>query len=282
MSARVALAAAALFCLAAPARAQETEAAFTQRMVERFRAAIPDRKFEVAEPLQLRIVREGDPYEVNVGRIFNYCRSSTAEECESSIATFVTSSADAIRNVDPAFTSGQLRVAVRSSDYCDYIDSERRLHEKSKSGPLRRPYVAGVCTLILADFPTIARGVSAEDLEKIGLDVDAAWALAERQTLADLPTPTALDGLENGISIVDGFDYAPSIMLNAEGWREASARGEILIAVPSGNSAIVVRRATITDLDGFRNAVREHFETAERQVSPLIYRWTTEGWKPID
>ena len=275
------LAAFALVAACSPAIAQESEADFTRRMADRFQGALPDKKFEIGEPLQLRIAGEAEPTEINVGRIFNYCRTSTADECEASVDSFVTKIADSLRNQDPPLTGAQLRVAVRHRDYCDYIAGDSRFREKSKTGPLWRPYVAGLCTLILADSPQSARSVTIEDLEKIGLDADAAWALAERQTLAELPAPKTLEGLKDGMSFLEGFDYAPSIMLN-EGWGEAAGSGEIFVAVPASSHAVVVRRSNVTDLDGFKRTVREDFDTAERGISPFVYRWTKDGWKVVE
>lgn len=277
-----AFAALALVAACSPASAQESEDDFTKRMAERFQAALPDKKIEIGEPLQLRLAGEAEPTEINVGRIFNYCRWTTADECEASVASFVTKIADSFRNMDPPLTSAQLRVAVRHSDYCNYIEGDSRFREKSKSGPLWRPYAAGVCTLILADFPQSARSVTAEELEKIGLDPEAAWALAERQTLANLPSPKTLDGLDDAMSMIEGFDYAPSIMLNMAGWREAAGSGEILLAVPASTHAVVVKRSNIRDLAAFKRTVREDFDTAERGISPFVYRWTKDGWKVVD
>lgn len=279
---RFAIAGVALALACAPAGAQESEAAFTQRMVERFKAALPGKTIETGEPLQLLIGGEKEPIEINVGRIFNYCRSASAEECERSIADFVAKGAGTVRSAGAPLTGAQLRVAVRHRDYCDYIDSDPRFREKSKTGPLKRPFVGDTCILILADSPETARSVTAEDLEKIALSVDAAWATAERQTLADLPTPKALEGLDQGMTIVSDFDYAPSIMLNLAGWREAAAKGEILIAVPDARVAVVALSSKISDLAGLQRTVRENFDTAERGISALVYRWTKDGWVPVE
>lgn len=263
------------------APAPPSEAEFTRQMAERFRAALPGRDVEITEPLQFRIRAEPEPLTINVGRVFNFCAHATADECRDSIDRFVASTADALSNAAAQITRAQLRLLVRNTEYCDYAAAA------GTSGNLRRPVTRnvapGLCVILMADFPTTMRSVPAEDLRRLGLDADAAWALAERQTLADLPHPEAIEGLRGGIAVVTGFDYVTSLLLNREGWRAATAaQGELIVAVPASDTLVVARRAALGDLAGFRAAVRQHFETAERGVSPNLYHWTAAGWALLE
>lgn len=269
-----------LLCLSSASSAQTKEVDFTLRMAARFRSALPGRTIEVSEPLQLRLAGKGEPSEINVGRIFNYCANATAADCETSIAEFVAGMTEAYQNLDKPITRDQLRLVVRSSDYCEYIEQS---FPQDKPRPVMRPFVSGLCTLLMVDFPTRTQTASAENLTEIGLELEPAWALAERQTLAGLPTPATIEGLSKGIAAVAGFDYATSLMLNEKGWRAAAARhGELVAAVPDGNVMIVARFAKVGDLAEFKAVVRRHFETAERGVSPTVYRWGASGWVPLD
>lgn len=277
---RVIIAALCLFACSPPAAAKPSEAEFTRQMADRFRVALPGRTVQIsAEPLQLRVQVNGEPAEINVGRIFNFCASSSEADCEGSIAHFVAVTSDTFSKLDAPIAPGQLRLVVRASEYCDYV--ERTIKDEPR--PVARPFVPGLCTLLMADFPTNSRTVTGEDLGKLALAADEAWTLAERQTLADLPAPATLKGLADNVVVVSGFDYATSLMLDGAGWRAAAAaHGDIVAAVPEGNAMIVARVAKAGELAKFKTAVREHFETAERGVSPIVYRWTPSGWKPLD
>ena len=135
----------------------------------------------------------------------------------------------------------------------------------------------------MADFPTSMRSVTEAQLRNLGLTTDAGWALALRQTLADLPRPDQLEGLQDNIVVVTDYDYVTSLLLNTEGWRAAAAvAGELVVALPASNTLIVARRANLTDMNSFRASVRQQMETAERGVSPNIYHWTAGGWALLE
>ena len=270
-------------CLAAPALARTSEAEFTRQMAERFRAAMPGVTIEISEPLQLLVGLAPDTGEVNLGAIFISCQNNTVEECDADVASFVQQITEGMQELDAPIAREQLRVAVRSSDYCDHI-GPMPTPGSENLGPIMRPYVSGLCALIMADYPRRMRGVTVEDLGRLGLETDAAWALAQRQTLANLPRPEALEGLRDSIVSVIDYEYIPSLMLNTEGWRTASAAagGDLILAVPDNFMMIVARRSNVRDLEGFKALTRENFETADRGISPLVYRWTETGWVPLD
>jgi hypothetical protein len=189
----------------------------------------------------------------------------------------VASVVDIVNETPAPLTRAQLRVAVRSTDFCDHLATLEA--ERPGQRPLTRPGpAAGLCTVLMADYPNRMRTVPGEDLPALELDAAAAWALAERQTLAALPAPESLEGLDRSLVVVTDMDYVPSLILAGEGWRRAAAGGELLLAVPTDGFAVVARRANVPDLAQFRAAVRENFETGERGISPHIYRWTAGGW----
>jgi hypothetical protein len=263
---------------AAPARAQGDEAAFTETIAARFRAGMPGREVAVTGPLQLRISAEGsEPGEVNLDRIWNYCRTASAADCETSTANFIAAIAETLAD-QPPLTRAQLRIMIRSNDYC--VGARRNL--PADQSHVTRPGPLGLCLLIVADYPRTMRLVLSSDLAPLGLDAEAIWPIAERQTLAVLPQPQSLTALDqhNAAAVVD-HAYIPSLLLDAEGWRSVAARGEILAAVPSDDMLIAVRAADVTDLAAFRATVRQHYEEAERGVSPHVYRWTERGWQPL-
>ena len=273
-----------ILCFAAaawgvPALAAPDEAAFSRDIAERFRAAMPGRAVEVTAPLELRIDTEPEAAEVNLGRLYNFCAHAQAAECEESAERFVAGMSEAL-GVSPPVRADQLRVAVRHTDFCDYL--QRRIAAPD-ARILTRRLAPQLCVVIMADFPTTMRALNRGDLEPLRLDEAAAWALAERQTLAELPQPDTLEGLADNLVAVSEFDYVPSLLLNTDGWRRAAAaRGDLIVAVPSDRLMIVIRRANLADLAAFRAATRENFDAAERGISPLLYRWDGTGWVVVD
>ena len=277
------LLAVAALAWAAPAAARETEAAFTRRMAERLRAAIPGREVRITGTFEISVAQQsGDPGRIFVGRVWNICESAPADECEASATRLIEAVARISTRPEAPITRAQLRIAVRARAYCtglhrlagDAVATQRTL---------TREMPPDLCQVVMVDYPDRMRGLTAGDLGPLGLAAEAAWQLAESQTIAALPQPSALGQLEQGIVAVTGFDYIPSLLLNRQGWRAlAAAQGGLIVAVPSDNMMIVARAATVTDMAGFRRATRDAFDTAERQISESVYRWTDAGWVLVE
>jgi len=274
------LLAAAALAWAAPAAARETEESFTQRMAARFRAALPGYPVRITAPLALIMTRPGvtEPTRIFVGRIWNFCQSATAEECEASVAHFVSVMRSSITATETPFTRAQLRVVVRHDDYCAALVQMGQGRTEAQRIVLR-PFPPDLCEVVMVDYPDRMRGLNGADLTPLGLTAAEAWALAERQTLANLPEPRTLEGLNGGqlVALTD-FEYIPSMLVNREGWRAAAAGGPLIVAVPADNLMIVVRESAITDMASFRQLTRRAFQEAERQISDRVYRWTDAGW----
>jgi hypothetical protein len=266
----------ALLILAGPATAQpQAEAAFTHDMAERMRAAVPGRRVVISGPLQVRVEDGEDGSTVNLDRIFAYCAAATPEECEVSRANYVAARADGLADASP-IRREQLRIALRSSDWCE------TLRREAPALGITRPAAPGLCAVMMADYPNRMRVLAASDLGDLSIEPDAAWTLAVRQTLSELPEPDELTGLADGMAVVEGFDYAPSLLLDPAAWSRATARyPDLVVAVPGDEGLILVRRGNVRDMAGLADAVRENFRTAERGLSPLLYRWAGE-WVVVE
>lgn len=268
-----------LLCAPLHAGQADDEAAFTARFAERLRAALPDSRYTVSAPLQLR---GPDNAEMNIGRIFNFCRANPADQCEQAIATFVNGMREALGRADSPATREQLRIAVRHQEFCDYVAQQPR-RDSSRPGPITRQVGPELCAILMVDFPRSMRSASADDLTPLQLDADAAWALAERQTIAALPGLDAFSALDTGMIVVTDYDYVPSLMLARDLWRELTARhGPLIVMIPEDGMLVAVRRSVAGDIAGLRTTTREAYDGAERGISPLLYTWTPEGWRPID
>jgi hypothetical protein len=265
---------------AVAAAAPPSETAFTEEMAARFRTALPRSEVQVTAPLQLRISAPTyrEPPAVVLDRTWNVCRPGPSEECEEAKARFVAALVEIIAE-HPPVARAQLRVMVRSADYCA---AARERASRENQTVVMRPGPAALCTLVVADYPSSMRLLNGRDLGQLGLGADEVWPIAERQTMASLPQPQSLAELDqHSPATVVGRDYIPSLLLNAEGWRAVAARGDVLVAVPEDGALIAIRAADVADLAAFRAIVRDHHRLAERGISPEIYRWTDEGWVAI-
>ena len=251
---------------------------FTRRIAERFRIALPRRQVQIAGPLQLSIGLEAGTSEISLSRVFNFCATAPAEECAASIEHFIASQSEAIEGLDASPTADQLRIAVRNDDYVAHLGDGAR-----PGGPMARAFLPGLNLLIVADYPNRTRSVSALELDRMGLSVEAAWSLAERQTLAGLPRPDSLDGLETSSVMLTDRRYLPSLLVDVEGWRLARKRhGDLLAAIPEGYAIFIARADRIGNLDALKDVVRDHYESAESPVSPTVFRFRADGWAPVE
>ena len=255
----------------------DSEEDFTHRMAERFRAALPHRNVEVSGPLQLCIDLGPQISQISIHRIFKFCTHASAEECEASVSHFVASQADAVAQLDAPVTPDRLRVAVRNADYCAALYDE----PGGPGGLLIRPFLPGLCMVLVADHPEWTRSVSADQLDRIGLTVDRAWSLAEDQTLAELPSPEEIDGLERCAVMLTDRRYLSTLLVDVSGWTALRERhGDLLVAVPESYSLFVTRLDRVGNMEALKAVIHEHFETAERGISDLVYRFGAGGWEP--
>jgi hypothetical protein len=281
---RVTLALAASVGLATPALARQgpDEAAFTVRMAERARAAFPDRPVEIAEPLALRVGGEADGVTIGLGRVFAVCADSTAEECDAFADDFFATLRESTGQLPP-LRPDQLRIMIRHSEYCDELEGATRERGQGQAFVLR-PFAPSLCALLVADFPNMMRPLDSDDVSGLALEPDAAWALAERQTLANLPDPETLAVLRDQVVMLSDMDYVPSLLLDLDGWRRASAAvgGDLVVAVPADGMLVAGRLANIGSLEDFKASTFGAFSIAGRGISPLVYRPTDSGWQPVD
>jgi hypothetical protein len=259
---------------AASATERPTQDSLTRDMAARIRQALPNHEVETTGPLTLRLMRPGGAgTTVNLDRVWRVCQTGDAEACEGSIANFVGAAHELVSN--PDFTRAQLRVMVRSEQYCMEI---RRIYSERQRAAQTRSLPGALCVVLVADAPNTMRVLGDDDLADLGLASADAWSMGERQTLANLPSPTSLT-FENGLAVVAERDYVPSLILASDGWRSlAAAHGDVLMAVPKDGVMIVLRASETGDLSRLRQFVADDFANGERGISPDLFRWTEQGW----
>lgn len=253
---------------------------FTRAMAERFRQAAPQVTFRITADLQLGAKAPGqeEEAEINLNRVYDFCRRNPADECLVLGEDFVTALVPTLSPIPP-LAREQLRLMVRHSGYCEELGSRERERGDVPDGIVMRPVGPSLCAVLVADSPRTMASVQVSTLTPLNLSVDQAWQLAERQTLTNLPEIDTIEALATEMIVVADMDYVPSLVLAREAWRRAAARhGELLMAVPADGIMVVTRRSLVNDVAALRATVREQFDTASRGISPHIYRWSSEGW----
>lgn len=276
-----------LACRASPSGQQPTAAprdpdAFTTAFAERMRREAPELDLQVGGRLQLQAPPPSEAT-VNLDRAYNVCITADAAACEDVTARMIASTREGFRLRNAPLRSAQLRIMVRSSEYCSELQrlNASSAPERQTSGTFR-PVGPGLCGVLVLDFPSTMRSLNADDLRTLHLTADAAWALGERQVIGNRAASIDAAALDNSLVVFAEEEYIPSLMLVHDGWRRAvEHHGELVVAVPSDDHVIAMRRAAITDMAEFRAAVRDDFAHAERGISPSLYRWTPAGWELI-
>jgi len=259
--------------------ADQDPAAFTAEMVGRI-AKVVGRPFEVAGPLEIRPkgAKKSDSTTIYLDRIYQFCATNGAEECEDVKERFAAGTAETFAELPP-LTTELLRVVVRSADYCDQLG---RLETSKAKSPLQNGFADGLCVMLMADYPRTRRTVSTKDLDSLKLGADDAWGIAQRQTLVVAPHPpeTVQD---RTLVMLRGGDYVPSVLLDAAGWRALAARtkGDLVVTVPDDGFVTVISNPDPETVKKLAELSRQNFDSAERGISPLLYRWNGNGWSAM-
>lgn len=271
---RVLLAALAALLVAASPPAPD---GLAQRIAAAIRKADPTATVVIDDPRTLTVKRKGrDDATISTDRIDQFCATNSAADCESERATFVRNMVAITTGNFDGITREQLRVVVRGNDFV--AGYEAYVGQGKRGALVSRPVAQGVTAVLAADFPTATRMVTTGDLDPIGLTVETAMALGEKQTVADLPPVPKLAELK-GLIAVSGYDYGASLLLLPERWHDLAdaTHGALFVAVPS-DANVLIGTASKDELPKIRTLVAEDYRTASRGVSPLIYRWSPSGW----
>lgn len=250
---------------------------FAQRIAAAIRKADPAATVTVDDPRTLTVKRKGrEDATISTDRIDQFCASSSAADCETERTTFVRNMVTVVIGNFDGVTREQLRVIVRGNDFvAGYV---AYIGEGKRGALVTRPVAQGVSAVLAADFPTATRMVATGDLDPIGLTVETAMALGEKQTVSNLPPVPKLAELK-GLIAVSGYDYGASLLLLPERWHDLAdaTHGTLFVAVPS-DANVLIGTATKEELPKIQALVAEDYRTASRGVSPLIYRWSPSGW----
>jgi len=272
-------AAAVLLVAAVPALAKTEHEQLTAEMAGRIAQVAPDVKITIEGPLTLKLI--GGPQgeaQINLDRIADFCAANAADECEASKAAFVKGVAE-IATDALAVTRQNLRVIVRPADYA--VAMQETIAAKGKK-LVTRPIGDGLVALLAADFPSTTSLVATADLQALGLAEAEAFELGRRNVLEALPCLPTTAELQSKIIMIAGHDYDASLLL-ADGWRELAAQtnGKLFVTVADASQLVVGLTEDGDEAQRLRQITEEDFRSAERGISPKVYRWSEKGWLAV-
>jgi len=237
--------------------------------------------------VELRPV-EGEPFSLHVkggawdgalisfGRIYNYCQHAGAADCEASKAEFVTRGI----KMPPKATPASLRLIVRDAEY---VASARALPpgpDGRRETTIFEPIGDDLYALLASDSSDAIALITEKGLKELGMDRAHAWALAARQTRAQLPPlPNGTDLGKHAMAYQEQA-YLASLLIDRDAWTKiAEAAGpELFVTVVSDDFVFVGTMPDGPQLEAFKKTVAEDCSQQQRCVSPHLYRFREGRW----
>jgi hypothetical protein len=257
------------------------EAAFTERVAARFRAAIPKARVTVTGPQALEIrLADGTVTKQRLDNLWLQCNQHP-EACEASTARVVRTQAE--RQATQSSVLSRENVLATLKDRI-WLDATR----KNGVTPVVRPFAGDLWKVYVFDLSDAIRVVSADDLPALKLNTDQLDALAMDnlgRRLAAFPH----EPLEPGSPVRvlhAGDSYESARLLLHDRWRDlkGEVKGDLLVSAPSRDYIYFVGRGESPEvLQAFRLRMNEIARGGEpHPLSPQILRWDPEGWVVYD
>jgi hypothetical protein len=263
--------------LGASGEAATGESRFARAMLERLRVAERETEMRISasDPLVIEMKLDGKwgDAEINLHRLHAFCEEASAEDCDTVLANFV-----ARATAEPPETvAANLRLVVRQQDYLDQL----REMQPADAQPIYRQIGDDLYALLAFAGPSGVLMAIPEHLAELSLDEQAAWRLASEQTRGMLPRlPRPIDIVRSHVTFEDG-DLLTSLLADPEAWRGiADEVGPDLAVVATSDLFVFVGAlpAGYGRMREFKRAVREDCATAQRCISPNVYRFRDGRW----
>lgn len=230
-----------------------------------------------SDPLQLQIIRQGeDDVMINLDRIWQFCQANDRATCSQVKSAFLAK----VLAPSPVLSREGLRVIVRGQGYADQIRAMPPQKDGTPTAYLRR--IGDDLFAILAmDAPETTGIVTGSQLAQLGLGEEQAWALAEQQTAAHLPSLPGPDQVKASGVGFEGYDYLGSLLVQRSAFaRLAKAVGpDLMVTVVSDGFVLVRLMPDGESLERFAKIVRDDCAQQERCISQHIYRFSDGGWR---
>ena len=253
------------------------DAAFTERVAARFRAAIPNAKVTVTAPRTLEVrFADGTVTKQRLDNLWLQCNQHP-EACEASTARVVRTLAQRQATRSSALRRANVLATLKDRPW---LDATR----KSGVTPMARPFAGDLWKVYVFDLPDAMRVVDAADLPALKLNPDQLDALAMGnldRKLAAFPNEPVEPGSPVRV-LHAGDSYEASRLLLHDRWRtlKGEVKGDLLVSAPSRDYVYFVGRGeSPRTLRAFRQRMNEIARGGEpHPLSPQILRWAPEGW----
>jgi hypothetical protein len=238
---------------------------------------------QVLEPLTLRVdVTGSDKSDLRVSlvRIWMGCQSKPAA-CEVNLRDFVSKNVKILTTPEPPVSREQVVAVLRPRAYVDVIGGP------STSMVMLEPFVDDLYVIYMVDLPDATRALRPADLDALKLTRGQLAPLARANLLQRVGDPGAAIGeAKPGVTVVtqmgDAF-FQSSRLLLTDGWAALSAKlaQPIVVAVPANDAMFVDIGPSPADIEKLGKAVTKIFGSAERPVSPRLFRWNAGRWEVV-
>jgi len=268
-----------LLLAATPASAQQVptgEAAFTDFVAQRVRAAVRGTPVEIKGPLTLKI----GPLQANLDRIHAFCKTDAAG-CSREIDTYVNGVVQATQTATEKPARDSLRIVVRQS-----ADMQRAAEQVGANGLAgTRPLVEGLVIVPVLDASRTTKIVAKPDLAELGLTPDQAIDLGIANLRRRLkPIMSVAKAVPAGqFGHFTGDYYESSRLALVDSWAPlAQALGGVLIVVaPSPDLVLYSGEDSPAATDALRTLASNLTVRAPKPLSNMLLRWTQKGWQRV-
>jgi uncharacterized protein YtpQ (UPF0354 family) len=253
---------------------------FVKYLADRIAAAAGVRVEPGDRPLTLRVLKADGEYllSANLDRIRTGCER-VQERCAAFVAEYVAGVSSAISERLKPVEKTSLRIAVRPTSYLASASQAQQVE-----APVTRPFIGDLSLVLVVDGARTLRVANKKDLETLRLSEPEAFDTGRANLAADLkPLASVLKPIVGkSIGFLEEHAYESSRLVFHDEWRQlATDVGSLIVAVPTTNVLLYGSGSTPEGVDALRTFALNVARKSQRPLSPLIFRWTAQGWEVV-
>ncbi len=231
----------------------------------------PELEVQQTEPLSLVVPEAGAV--ISLDRIHDNCRS-VPSECEAELRSFVASVLQALEraaNETDEASLDRIMPVLRPEGYAAQVEAT--------GGVPSLPFLNGLNTMLVVDFPTSTRALTTNDLESLGLTAEQAYARALQNLAAAFAQSGATIERRDNITQLPPNYYNSSLLLLDQLWAAPSV-GDVYVAIPHSDKLLfTTSRLQVPALFVITEAL---LQRSQRPSTSTVFHWTDEGWEVVD
>lgn len=256
--------------------------AFTKYMAALIRETMPQASVSNAARLRLDIEVAGTHRAADLHKIYNACHrdpggcpEATTELVAAVVLAFKTPAA---APQSPGPTGAGLRIIVRTSAYIDAI-----YRNPGRNRPLAQPLAGDLWLIAVNDHGDRVEIADEADLPALKMTAKEAFMAAMGDT-APFAASVLKDRAKGRCAYVLGGDYyITSIVAFPELWAPVAhhCHDNLIVAVPDTGTVVYDDGSKKNGVASLRRTTDKLFATAEKPLSDAVFRWTPNGWIPV-